>query len=96
VVGNGKETKFWTNVWLDVVPLKLSYYELFQVSSDPNALVADMEEDGTWLVQFRRELNMNQIELWRSLFDMLRRLTITVENDIIAWLWRSVGFCAGI
>jgi hypothetical protein len=56
-------------VWLDEVPLKISYCELFIVSLDPDALVSDLE-DGRWDVQFRRELA--QLELLRSLLDRLR------------------------
>jgi hypothetical protein len=65
-VGNGKAMKFWIDVWLGEVPLKISYCELFVISSDPDALVSEMEEDGRWEVQFRRELTRSQLDLWSS------------------------------
>jgi hypothetical protein len=90
-VRNGKATKFWIYVWLDEVPLKISYCELFVISSDPNALVSEMEEDGRWVVQFRRELTRNQMEMWRSLLDRLRGLTISAHDDILTWALEKHG-----
>jgi hypothetical protein len=45
-VGNGRKTKFWHDVWLEDVPLRISYHELFQISRDPKAMVADLVVDG--------------------------------------------------
>jgi hypothetical protein len=36
----------------------------FQISSNPNALVDEMENDDIWLVYFRRELDEKQTKLW--------------------------------
>jgi hypothetical protein len=78
-------------VWLDEVPLKISYCELFIVSLDPDALVSDLE-DGRWDVQFRRELA--QLELLRSLLDRLRGGgggTILAKDDKIVWALERHG-----
>jgi hypothetical protein len=49
-VGNGGQTKLWKDVWLDDVPLSVSYHDIFVVSSARDALVKEMEENGVWIV----------------------------------------------
>jgi hypothetical protein len=44
-------------VWLDSVPLSVSFYELYLVSSDPGELVIN----GEWGVNFRRDLDAEQL-----------------------------------
>jgi hypothetical protein len=58
-------TRFWIDVWVDKVSLKLSFHERFEICSYPNALLEDMEE-GVWLIYFRRESSDQQIELWKE------------------------------
>jgi hypothetical protein len=88
-VGRGDQTKFWTDVWLDRVPLKVSFYELFKISSDPEALVEELVEEGSWKVEFRRELNEQQLELWSTLQDKLLRVEVNGGNDIIVWAFEK-------
>jgi hypothetical protein len=60
-VGDGKGTKFWHYVWLDHVPMGISYQELFQISREAKAMVTNLVVDGEWRIQFRRELDGNQV-----------------------------------
>jgi hypothetical protein len=62
-VGRGEQIRFWEDVWIDKVPLRVTYTKLFSLCSDPDALVEDMEEDGEWQLEFRRELSDTQIEM---------------------------------
>jgi hypothetical protein len=41
-VGDGRQTKFWSDVWLDNMPLKVSFRELYVTSSHPGAFVGDL------------------------------------------------------
>jgi hypothetical protein len=41
-------------VWLEEVPLRVCYPELYEICSDPEALVCDMVVNGEWRVLFRR------------------------------------------
>jgi hypothetical protein len=43
------------------------------------------------VVQFRRELTGNQMEMWRSLLDMLRGMTISTDDDIVIWTLEKHG-----
>jgi hypothetical protein len=37
-------------VWLDEVPLKVSYLELYEMRRHPEALVRDLMKNGEWMV----------------------------------------------
>jgi hypothetical protein len=41
-VGRGDQTKFWRDVWLGEVPLKVFYPDLYEICRDLDALVKDM------------------------------------------------------
>jgi hypothetical protein len=45
-VGNGKQTKFWTDAWLGEVPLKIKYHKLYEICCDPEYTVEEAEENG--------------------------------------------------
>jgi hypothetical protein len=76
-----RTTKFWTHVWLDKVPSRVSYHELFEIYSEPKAIVGDLVEEEEWLIQFRRALNGRLMESWNSLHDKLGEVNLTTEDD---------------
>jgi len=46
VVGNGRNTFFWTDNWLDGAPLKLQFSRLYELSVHKKCLVEDMARLG--------------------------------------------------
>jgi hypothetical protein len=76
-VGNGDQARFWIDVCLDRVPLGVSFWELFEVCSDPEAMVGKLVEEGCWRVDFRRELDEHQLEMWEVLQDKLRSVEMS-------------------
>jgi hypothetical protein len=84
-MGKGDQTRFWTDVWLDRVTLSVSFYELYLISSDPGALVGEMVTDGEWIVNFRRELDAEQLVLWGSLLEKLQGVSLNEVGDSIQW-----------
>jgi hypothetical protein len=45
-VGDGKQTKFWTDVRLGEVPLKIRYHKLYEIYFDPDCTVDEVVEMG--------------------------------------------------
>jgi hypothetical protein len=82
-VGNERKTKSWHDVWLEGVPLRISYQELFQITRDPKAMVADLMVDGEWRIQFRRELDGNQVVKLGELVEKLQRVNLSAEEDMV-------------
>jgi len=48
-IGNGENTSFWSDPWLDGVVLRSRFWCMFELSVDPNVFVADMRRSG-WKV----------------------------------------------
>jgi hypothetical protein len=49
--------------------LKVSYHELYSVCNDPDTNIAELEEDGVWMVFFRRSLDPGQMEMGCEITD---------------------------
>jgi hypothetical protein len=79
------------DVWLDKVPLKISYHELFRICGDPQALVADVVIEGMLDVNFRRGLDEGLMEQWRELEGKLMAVTILYEEDMVVWALEKHG-----
>jgi hypothetical protein len=70
-VGYGNQTKFWLNVWLGDVPLKVRYHDLFMICSDPKLMVNKAYEEGEWVIYFRRGLVGGLCAQWQKLLERL-------------------------
>ncbi|GKV38790.1 hypothetical protein SLEP1_g46663 [Rubroshorea leprosula] len=90
IVGEGKETLFWHEVWAGDMPLKEKFNRLFRLSREKDVCIADMGEwrngELTWNWKWRRSLFT-----WET--DMLQDLLSTVqgtklkqgEDDCFVW-----------
>jgi hypothetical protein len=56
-VGKGDQTKFWMDIWLRTVPLRVRFHELFLICSKPETLVERVVKDRVWRIRFRRQLS---------------------------------------
>lgn len=77
-------------MWLGEVPLKVSYPELFEISSESDANVAYVYKEGVWLIYFRRALTLEQMRMWEHLTDRLMEINLTEERDKVRWAWRKI------
>jgi hypothetical protein len=68
-------------VWLDSVLLSVSFYELYLVSSDSGELVIN----GEWGVNFRRDLDAEQLVLWGRLNEKLQGVNLSDVEDSVQW-----------
>ncbi|KAL8479392.1 hypothetical protein ACS0TY_026317 [Phlomoides rotata] len=91
VVGNGKSTKFWRDIWVGTEPLSRSYNRLFRVSNQQEVCIDGMgrwtETGWEWDMKWRRGLRESDQVLLTDL--MLHLSTVILnrsEEDI--WRWR--------
>lgn len=56
-VGNGNETKFWKDAWVDQTSLKDLFPDLFFICENPEDTVCDCWTEQGWDISFRRMLN---------------------------------------
>lgn len=71
VVGNGENIRFWEDIWLGEVPLKIQFPYIYSVCSDPSDSAKQMQVDGEWRINLIRSLGPNDLEEWSELQEML-------------------------
>jgi hypothetical protein len=79
----GNQTKFWLDVWLGDVPLKVSYHGLFKICSDPKLMVNKAFVEGEWVIHFRRGLASDLNAQWQELYGRLEGIELTSKDDVV-------------
>lgn len=57
IVGSGKQTRFWKDVWLEECPLKISFSRNFKICHDQD-ISAERAGSCSWNLSYRRNLMM--------------------------------------
>jgi len=90
-VGDGKNTFFWSKVWLGGVPLRHRFSRLYELSKHKEKTVFEMYQLGWW----------EGGEAWRWRWRLLaleEELTLLLQNVILqvdkvnCWLWNLLTF----
>jgi len=90
LVGNGRDTSFWHDIWVGEIPLKLKFPHLFELSVDKECSVEDMRrvlgaDDGRERV-WRRRLLAWEEESVRECLVLLHNIVLQ-ENVEDTWRW---------
>lgn len=89
-IGNGEQTRFWKDVWLDECPLKVSYPNLFKICHDQDISVLTAGELN-WNLSYRRCFGVSEMEEWRELMAKLGRINLTALEDKVIWKLEKSG-----
>jgi hypothetical protein len=92
-VGNGRATRFWHDVWVGNVPLRINYPSMFRVTISPDASVAanyDLDSH-TWDIGFRRDLGSADMVAWEHLLGSLDSVFLSDQNDRVIWALKKNG-----
>ncbi|KAE8698885.1 Phospholipid-transporting ATPase 3 [Hibiscus syriacus] len=89
-VGNGKSISFWTDPWVDEVPLKILFPRIFALSTNKWGKVVDFgsfELNGwQWNIITRRNLSDWELEQWLDLMMKLKEIKlIDSVEDFFSW-----------
>lgn len=85
-IGDGKLCKFWEDCWIQEVPIKLLYNNLYKLVRDPLCSVVDCWEEGSWVMDFRRSLSLQEYNSWLGLLDDLKDKALTDNKaDSVVW-----------
>jgi hypothetical protein len=76
---------------LGEIPLKVEFWELFEICADPDIVVTKVWRNGEWLISFRRTLDKHLLEEWMKLQTKLSEVELTVGNDEVFWGLESTG-----
>ncbi|GAU50369.1 hypothetical protein TSUD_284670 [Trifolium subterraneum] len=90
-VGNGRDTLFWLDPWLEECPLQRSFCRLYDLAENKSVSVADMFEAGwgiggeTW--KWRRRLFAWEEELVLGCVGKLANICLQVD-EVDRWVWK--------
>jgi hypothetical protein len=76
-------TRFWYDWWLGNCPLKISFPNLFRITSNPDLEVNKALVDGQWSIEFRRQMNDSLLEEWNNLLELLSSVELTEGRDVV-------------
>jgi hypothetical protein len=80
-VGNGKLCKFWQDCWLNNVPLKIIFEDLYKLVRNQDCLVVDCWEDEEWCMDFKRALSIQDYNRWLELTQYLSDVSLDSNLD---------------
>ncbi|KAE8819435.1 Heparanase-like protein 2 [Hordeum vulgare] len=83
-VGNGAETQFWLDPWMDGEPLRSRFPRLFAICDDPAVLVYASAVENGWQVAFRRPLGRAEVQDWELLHAVVPFPTSS-SRDSVSW-----------
>lgn len=90
-VKNGQKTRFWEDVWIREIPLKLEYPRLYALCKDKGCLVADYWENDGWKIEFNRPLGERDMSDWESLICILDDIPLREGDDQFTWVLEKSG-----
>lgn len=79
-MGNGQNVGFWDNRWIGNKPLKGNFPRLYNMYFDKNKSVSEMLGKGLDVVQFRRTLYGDSLELQNHIKEVCAGVTLTIKK----------------
>lgn len=76
---------FWEDVWIDRVPLKLTFSRLYEYRRNKDCLVSECYRDGEWIMDFKRPLPQAEVGCWEKLLAQLRTVKLNDQQDKAVW-----------
>lgn len=62
IVGDGKSTSFWNDVWLGETPLKTQFPYIYSICACRDSTIEQAGADGDWNIQLRRSLGSLEMD----------------------------------
>ncbi|GJU40693.1 RNA-directed DNA polymerase, eukaryota [Tanacetum coccineum] len=91
-VGNGANTFFWEDCWINDVPLSRSFPRLYALELKKGITVADKLIDASFVASFRRNPRGGvEEEQLHHLVELVGSISLSPSNDRWAWLLGSSG-----
>lgn len=91
IIGTGKETSFWHDIWHGEVTLKERYPSLFELSGNKNGLVSELINMDVREFQFRRNLTVELVNHLKIFMQEMLSITLTNNLDVRRWQLNANG-----
>jgi hypothetical protein len=90
MLGNGRKTKFWHDIWIGDLSLKDRFPRLFSISNQKDDLVADVwrpvSGEDSWRLLWRRRFFDWEEQLLEDLKGVISQVLLAEAED--CWCWR--------
>ncbi|XP_057432300.1 uncharacterized protein LOC130725057 [Lotus japonicus] len=95
-IGDGSNTRFWEDPWVDIMPLRNRFPRLFAMSSNKLSMVAEVgiivQGKWTWDLAFRRNFFDWELEIHSTFINLINNHFPSRESrDHICWCFESSG-----
>jgi hypothetical protein len=88
-VGNGLDTLFSEDTWINKVPLRVRFKRLHLTFS--TLTVAKVSEEGWGCIRCRRVLRGETTNMRQNIKDLCARVEVTEVKDKCSWLLEKMG-----
>jgi hypothetical protein len=92
-VRDGKRRRFWHDVWIGSVPLKMTFPKLFLAVVNPEASVAmnyDLNSH-SWDIHFKGAFGREEMRSWEHLLQLLEPIFLSDQKDRVKWAFEKNG-----
>lgn len=89
-INNGKQSRFWEEIWAGPIPLKLEFPTLYLLCEDKDSLVSDYWSGDGWKLGFKRPLG-SDMEEWESMMLLLDDYSLNDKEDVFRWVLEKSG-----
>ncbi|KAG2581005.1 hypothetical protein PVAP13_6KG012976, partial [Panicum virgatum] len=90
-VREGKQTRFWIDLWLGDCPFCVEFYQLYNYCRNPNASIHETLGTGSVQIDFRRSLNYEEMNEWVRLVELVSQVQLTRGRDEMQWILENRG-----
>jgi hypothetical protein len=81
IVGDGSQTRFSEDAWLDNTPFKNQYPSLYDIVRKKSATVTTVLRSNRFNVAFRRSLVGNNLQVWHHLIANIVNVQLMDQRD---------------
>lgn len=92
-VGDGRRITFWSDPWIENLPLKVRFPRLFKLALKPTGTVADHWDpsSSSWDLAFKRQLKEEELVEFLSLSSSVTNKKVTLQPDKRIWALEGNG-----
>ena len=90
-VGNGQDTSFWGDVWVNDCPLKIAYSNLFNSCHSSVISVSEGLQAGSWDNLFRRNCGVREKNQWENFKNDVEQVELEDSMDKPIWCLEKSG-----
>lgn len=93
VVGDGRNIRFWDDLWCATQHLATLYRNLYVISSKKDVVVADcwIDSSQTWDLGLRRRLFAREVRSYIALAQLLTNWVVNRTKDSLRWRFEASG-----